>query len=50
MKTNLSPSVHLDPEDQEHHVSLVDPKVENSKYTNNGKTTMMIHTTANVRK
>ena len=35
MKTNLSPSVHLDPEDQEHQVSLGDPKVENSKYTNN---------------
>ena len=34
-KTNLSPSVHLDPEDQEHQVSLGDPKVENSKYTNN---------------
>ena len=50
MKTNLSPSVHLDPEDQEHQVSLGDPKVENSKYTDNDKTTIMIHTKANVRK
>lgn len=31
MKKNHSPSVHLDPEDQERQVSLGDPKVENKK-------------------